>query len=179
VILQDISRRALSAGFAREQKNDECGAEHRDKQSTATVPSCRTMRYGVTTGFRVSSSIHGNLSCACDGACSIQSDNCFSMVGLPVRCRVSLLFEHSVLGLTTIQVLERENATRCVQTLAELTRNRIKGYCGRGVPYVNQFTSAEIFFLAGMSSVVKVFGPCVRFGFQSVMRTKTNIRQRC
>jgi hypothetical protein len=67
VILQDISRRALSAGFVREQDNER-GAEHRNKESAATVPSCRTIWYGEATGFLASSSVHGNLSCACDGA---------------------------------------------------------------------------------------------------------------
>src|SRR6185295_9348182 len=45
-VLQDISRRALGRGFAREQ-DDARGAEHRSKVSTAAVPSDRTMRYGV------------------------------------------------------------------------------------------------------------------------------------
>jgi hypothetical protein len=85
----------LSDGFAREQ-DDARGAEHRNKASTATAPSFRTIRYGVATDLLASGSVHSNLSCACNGACSIQSDNCFSMFGPPVRSWASLLFEHSV-----------------------------------------------------------------------------------
>ena len=148
MILQNISRRALSAGFVREQ-DDECSAEHRNEESTATVPSCRTMRYGVATDFLASSSVHDNLSCACYGACSIQSDNCFSMVGLPVRSRVSLLFEHKVWVARQSRFSndQIESATRCVQTLSELTRYRIKGYCGRGVAACELVYIRRNFFL--------------------------------
>src|SRR5258708_36954952 len=146
--LQDISRRALSAGFAREQ-DDARGAEHRNKESTATVPSYRTMRYGAATDFLASSSVHSNLSCACYGACSTQSANCFSMVDPPVRSWASLLFEHSVWVSRQSKFSndQIENATRCVQTAAELTRYRIKDTAVAALPYVNQFTSAETFFL--------------------------------
>jgi hypothetical protein len=113
------------------------------------------MRYGVTTDFLASSSVHGNLSCARDGARSIQSDNCLSMVGLPVRCRVSLLFEHGVWVSRQSEFSNDpiENATRCVQTLAELTRYRIKGYCGRGIAVCELVYIRGNFFLAGMSPV--------------------------
>jgi hypothetical protein len=154
MILQDISRRALSAGFVREQ-DDERGAEHHNKEGTATVPCCRTMRYGVATNFLASSSVHGNLSCARDGACSIQSNNCFSMAGLPVRCRVSLSFEHRVWVWLQSWLSNDpiENAMRCVQMLAELTRYWIKGYCGRGIAVCELVYIRGKFFLAGISPV--------------------------
>jgi len=63
VVLQDISRRTLSAGFVREQA-DARGAEHRNKEGTATVHSYRTMRHGVATDFLANGSVHSNLSCA-------------------------------------------------------------------------------------------------------------------
>src|ERR1700731_305905 len=94
-MLQDISRRALSAGFVREQ-DDERGAEHRNKESTATVPTCRTMRYGEATDFLANSSVHGNLSCARDGACSIQSDNCFSMAAPRPACYSNIAFDQGI-----------------------------------------------------------------------------------
>jgi hypothetical protein len=96
VILQDISRRALRAGFAREQ-DDERGAEHRNKRRSATVPSRRTIWYGVATDFLASSSVHGNLSCARNGARSIQSDNCFNMVAPRSACYSNIAFDQGIL----------------------------------------------------------------------------------
>jgi hypothetical protein len=133
VVPQNISRRALSAGFAREQ-DDARGTEHRNKESTATVPSCRTMRYGAATDFRASSSVHGNLSCACYGALNtirqlLQYDRLPFAAGS--ACYSNITFRsHGNLKFSNDQI---ESATRCVQTLSELTRYRIKGYCGRGI----------------------------------------------
>jgi len=92
------------------------------------------MRYGAATDLLASSSVHGTFL-ACYGACAIQSDNYFSMVGLPVRSRVSLLFEHNVWVSRQSRFSndQIENATRCVLTAAKLTRYGIKGYWGRGV----------------------------------------------
>ena len=58
-MLQDVSRRTLGTGFAREE-DDARGAEHR-YETTATSSSYRTMRYGVVTAFLASSSVHGDL----------------------------------------------------------------------------------------------------------------------
>jgi hypothetical protein len=60
VVLQDVSRRTLSVGFAREEGNAR-GAEHRNKESTPTLAPHRTMRYGVVTAFLASSSVHSDL----------------------------------------------------------------------------------------------------------------------
>jgi hypothetical protein len=60
VVLQDVSGRTLSAGFAREE-NDARSAEYRNKESTTTFSSSRTMRYAVVTAFRASSSVDSDL----------------------------------------------------------------------------------------------------------------------
>jgi hypothetical protein len=77
------------------------------------------MRYGVTTDFLASSSVHSNLSCAGYGACSIQSDNynpTIASVWLAPRVRgwASLLFEHGfwVSRQSKFSNDQIENATR-------------------------------------------------------------------
>jgi hypothetical protein len=91
----------------------------------------------------------------CDGVCSIQSDNCFSMLSLPVRGRVSLLFERNVWVSRQSRFSNDpiENATRCVPTAAELTRSRIKRYRGRGFAVCEPVYIRRNFFLAGRSPV--------------------------
>ena len=149
MILQDISRRALSAGLAREQ-DDARGAEHRNKESTATVPSCRTMRYGAATDFLASSSVHGNLSCACYGA--LNTIRQLLQYGRPPfaagsACYSNITFgSHGNPGSRTTRL----RAQRAVfKRPAELTRYRIKGYCGRGVAVCEPVYIRRNFFLAG------------------------------
>src|SRR5260370_6849006 len=59
-----------------------------------------------------------------------------SVWSAPVRSWASLLFEHGVWisRQSKFSTDNIENAARCVQTAAELTSYRIKGYCGPGFP---------------------------------------------
>jgi hypothetical protein len=78
-----------------------------------------------------------------------------SIWSAPVRGRVSLLFEYNVWVSRQSRFAndQIESATRRVQTAAELTRNRVKGYRGRGVAVCELVYIRENFFLAGMSLV--------------------------
>jgi hypothetical protein len=60
VVSQDVSRRTLSTGFA-SAEDDPRGAEHRNKESIATLSPYRTMRDGAVTAFLASNSVHGDL----------------------------------------------------------------------------------------------------------------------
>jgi hypothetical protein len=148
VVPQNISRRALSAGFAREQ-DDASGTEHRNEEGAATVPCCRTMRYGAATDFLASNSVHGNLSCACHGA--LNTIRQLLQYGRPPfaagsACYSNIMFgSHGNLKFSNDQI---ESATRGVQSVAELTDIGSRNTAVAALPYVNQFTSAE-FFLAG------------------------------
>ncbi|WP_256806221.1 hypothetical protein [Bradyrhizobium sp. Bra64] len=80
VIPQDISRRALSQGFAREQERA-CGAEHHNNESATMVPSRRMTPHGIATDFLASRSAHnGPLLRACSALKTILNDQ-FTMVG--------------------------------------------------------------------------------------------------
>ena len=104
-VLQDVSRRALSTGFARERE-DARGAERRNKERTAALSPHRTMRYGVVTAFLAISPVHGNLP-----AHAIARANAIRQLlqyGPRVGSRqASLPFKNKCLGLTAIRVLER------------------------------------------------------------------------
>jgi hypothetical protein len=60
VIPQDISRCTLRTSFAHAE-DDAGGADHRNKESAATLSSYRTMRYRAITAFLICSSVHGDL----------------------------------------------------------------------------------------------------------------------
>jgi hypothetical protein len=60
VVLQHVSCRAASIGFACAE-DDAPGAEHRNKESAATLSPYRTTRYGAVTAFLASSSVHSDL----------------------------------------------------------------------------------------------------------------------
>jgi hypothetical protein len=72
-----------------------------------------------------------------------------SVWSAPGRSRVSLLFEQSVWvwWQSRFSNDQIENAKRCVQTAAELTRYGFKGYCGRGVAVCELVYIREKFFL--------------------------------
>ena len=59
MVVKNVSRRALSAGFAREE-DDARGAEHRN-ETAATLSPYRTMRRDAVTAFLAGSSVHGDL----------------------------------------------------------------------------------------------------------------------
>jgi hypothetical protein len=80
LVLQGISRRALTSGFAREQK-DARGAERRDDEDSATVPSKRMIEYGLATGFLASSSAHNGLSSAATACVEYNQTITSSMIG--------------------------------------------------------------------------------------------------
>src|SRR5882724_1171281 len=94
MVPQDISRRALSAGVACEQ-DDASAAKRRNKEGAATVPCCRTIPYGVATGFLTSSSVHSSLSCERQGLSNAKS------LRTPSPC------EHQ--GLANIMALAQNN----------------------------------------------------------------------
>jgi len=114
------------------------------------------MRYGVATDFRASSSVHSDLFA--HAMARAQYNPTIASVWSATRfaagaaCYSNIAFgSHG--NPSSFSNGQIENAARCVQAAAELTRYRINGYCGRGLPHVNWFTSAETFFLAGMSPV--------------------------
>jgi hypothetical protein len=80
LVLQDISRRALTSGFAREQE-DARGAERRYDEDSATVPSKRMIQYGLATDFLASSSGHNGLSSAATARLEYNQTITFSMTG--------------------------------------------------------------------------------------------------
>jgi hypothetical protein len=90
VIPQDISRRALSQGFAREQQGA-CGAEHHNNENATIVPSRRMTLYGMATDFLASCSAHnGPLLRKCSALKTIQNYH-FTMVGSVTAEKLSFL----------------------------------------------------------------------------------------
>ena len=81
---------------------------------------------------------------------SMQSDDLLQYGRPPFAagsaCYSNITFgSHGNLKFSNDQI---ESATRCVQTLSELTRYRIKGYCGRGVAACELVYIRRNFFLS-------------------------------
>ena len=140
MVLQDVSRRTLSTGFAREE-DDTRGAEHRN-ETTAILSSFRTMPNGVVTAFLASSSIHGDLLEHVVRA-PTQSDNSFGMIRADGSQHARLLLRNRRLALQSEFSNDRVENSAAFKMAAEATRYRIKAYRAGALRYVSWFTSTQ------------------------------------
>jgi hypothetical protein len=90
VIPQDVSRRALSHGFAREQ-DSACDAEDGNNENARLVPSRRMTPYGMATDFPASCSAHNGPLLRKGSALKTIRNYHFHMVGAVTADKPSFL----------------------------------------------------------------------------------------